>query len=188
MALPELGVTQEVRVCDGCWTKRKLGQKNTPSKDPYALDSYTDLGSSIPTSAPAASSNTAAANNSSEDDDIMKAIELSLKEANSRPGFSAPSARQTTQPTQSSAAAQGEEDDADLLAAIEASLRETNINEQALASKKQDESTSNYTAYTYSTQPEVRLDSCKDDFCVSGYRSQVDAEIHVNHLMSFQIF
>ncbi|KAK5828102.1 putative vacuolar sorting-associated protein [Linnemannia elongata] len=155
MALPELGVTQEVRVCDGCWTKRKLGQKNTPSKDPYALDSYTDLGSSIPTSAPAASSNTAAANNSSEDDDIMKAIELSLKEANSRPGFSAPSARQTTQPTQSSAAAQGEEDDADLLAAIEASLRETNINEQALASKKQDESTSNYTAYTYSTQPET---------------------------------
>ncbi|KAG0069817.1 Vacuolar protein-sorting-associated protein 27 [Linnemannia elongata] len=155
MALPELGVTQEVRVCDGCWTKRKLGQKNTPSKDPYALDSYTDLGSSIPTSAPAASSSTAAANNSSEDDDIMKAIELSLKEANSRPGFSAPSARQTTQPTQSAAAAQGEEDDADLLAAIEASLRETNINEQALASKKQDESTSNYTAYTYSTQPET---------------------------------
>ncbi|KAG9070731.1 Vacuolar protein-sorting-associated protein 27 [Linnemannia hyalina] len=154
MALPELGVTQEVRVCDGCWTKRKLGQKNIPSKDPYDLDSYTDLGSSIPISAPSTSSNTAAANNLSEDDDIMKAIELSLKEANSRPGFSAPSARQTTQPAQSSAAAQGEEDDADLLAAIEASLRETNINEQASASKKHDEPTSNYTAYTYSTQPE----------------------------------
>ncbi|KAF9150334.1 Vacuolar protein-sorting-associated protein 27 [Linnemannia schmuckeri] len=153
MALPELGVTQEVRVCDGCWTKRKLGQKNTPSKDPYALDSYTDLASRVPISAPLISK-TAAVNNSSEDDDVMKAIELSLKEANSRPGFSAPSARQPTQLTQSSAA-QGEEDDADLLAAIEASLRETNINEQASASKKHDEPTSNYTAYTYTTQPEA---------------------------------
>lgn len=162
MALPELGVTQEVRVCDGCWTKKKLGQKNTPSKDPYALDSYTDLGSSVPTSAPSTSSNNAAGNNSNEDDDIMKAIELSLKEANSRPGFSAPSARQTTQPVQSSSATQGEEDDADLLAAIEASLRETNINEQTSASKKHDESTSNYTAYTYSIQPEVRFDPHPD--------------------------
>ncbi|KAG0271413.1 Vacuolar protein-sorting-associated protein 27 [Linnemannia exigua] len=153
LALPELGVTQEVRVCDGCWTKRKLGQKNAPSKDPYALSSYTDLGSNVPTSAPS-TSNAIPANSSNEDDDIMKAIELSLKEANSRPGFTAPSSRQTTQPTQS-AAAQGEDDDADLLAAIEASLKEAKISEQGQSSTKQDQPTSNYTAYTYSTQPEA---------------------------------
>ena len=157
MALPELGVTQEVRVCDGCWTKRKLGQKNIPSKNPYALDSYTDVGLDAPKSVPSTSSNAAGANNSSEDDDILKAIELSLKEANSQPGYSAPSARQNVQPAQSTAAQSGEEDDADLLAAIEASLRETNISTQPSASKQHDQRTSNYTAYTYSAQPEVSL-------------------------------
>ncbi|KAF9107526.1 Vacuolar protein-sorting-associated protein 27 [Mortierella sp. GBA35] len=165
MALPELGVTQEVRVCDGCWTKRKLGQKNTPSKDPYALDSYTDLGSDAPKSVPSTSSNATGANNSSEDDDILKAIELSLKEAHSRPGYSAPSARQNAQPAQGTAAQSGEEDDADLLAAIEASLRETNISEHTSTSKQHDQPTSNYTAYTYSTQPETetKTSSLMDD-------------------------
>ncbi|KAF9928490.1 Vacuolar protein-sorting-associated protein 27 [Linnemannia zychae] len=149
MALPELGVTQEVRVCDGCWTKRKLGQKNTVNKDPY-----TGLGSGTSTSAPSATSNSAAATASTEDDDIKRAIELSLKEANSRPGYTDSSIRQSTQTTQNAASHGTEEEDADLLAAIEASLRDANISEQASVPKKQDQSTSNYTAYTYSTQTE----------------------------------
>jgi growth factor-regulated tyrosine kinase substrate len=113
------------------------------------------LGQGVPTSTPS-TVNAAPTNSSNEDDDIMRAIELSLKEANSRPGFTAPSARQTTQPSQNTSA-QEDDDDADLLAAIQASLKEASISDQGNASQKQDQPTSNYTAYTYSTQPEVRF-------------------------------
>ncbi|GJJ69492.1 hepatocyte growth factor-regulated tyrosine kinase substrate [Entomortierella parvispora] len=151
MSLPHLGVTQEVRVCDGCWMKKKIGGKGTPIHD-YGLGGAAEV---IHPSRPAQPTSTlATADSSNDDEDLRKAIELSLKEANSQPGYSAPSDRQSSQPAQRSAVPAADEEDADLLAAIEASLKETRISEPA-AKASAEQKSSHYQAYTYQQASET---------------------------------
>jgi len=154
MSLPHLGVTQEVRVCDGCWMKKKIGGKGTPIHD-FGLGGAAEVINPNRPTQPTGSAATAGANSNNDDDDLRKAIELSLKEANSQPGYSAPSARQSSQPAQRPAAPAAEEDDADLLAAIEASLKETRIAEP-VAKAATEQKSSHYQAYTYQQESEVR--------------------------------
>lgn len=90
---------------------------------------------------------------SHEDEDLKRAIELSLQEANSRPGYSAPSStRKEPEPSRTTTARTEEEDDADLLAAIEASLRETKLD-----ASRSEQKQSAYAAYTYTSAQEVRF-------------------------------
>ncbi|KDQ24566.1 hypothetical protein PLEOSDRAFT_33932, partial [Pleurotus ostreatus PC15] len=115
MPLPHFGITQEVRVCDGCYAKltkkaeRRSGHKHS-SNSKHQHRSVKDLA----------------------DAELQRAIELSLQETNmgrsgytpSQPPLSAysepPIFERSTQP----AAVAEDEDDPDLRAAIEASLRE----------------------------------------------------------------
>ncbi|KAF9391822.1 Vacuolar protein-sorting-associated protein 27 [Podila verticillata] len=159
MALPNLGVTQEVRVCDGCWMKKKLGTKSVLALESHGLGGSLEVVPSMnkpststynsKTNGNNNSTNGASKSNASnEDADLLKAIELSLKEANSQPGYSAPSKR--TEPAVKKPSPTEEEEDADLLAAIEASLRETSIHSsQSVAAPRSAQRQSSYSSYTY---------------------------------------
>ncbi|KAF9908247.1 Vacuolar protein-sorting-associated protein 27 [Linnemannia zychae] len=166
MALPNMGVTQEVRVCDGCWMKKKLGPKSVVALESHGLGGGLEyIPSAAKTGTPAAtahssskpsgtSSSTSAARTAADDDaDLLKAIELSLKESNNQPGYSAPK-RTNTEPAKKTPAPTEEEEDADLLAAIEASLRETNIrSSSSSAAPRSSQRQSSYSSYTYSKKP-----------------------------------
>lgn len=153
MSLPHLGVNQEVRVCDGCWIKKKMGGQGTAVHDSFGPGGPPEIVNGPSQSSVTPSSGAARPNTSNEDDDLKRAIELSLQEANSRPGYSAPSStRKEPEPSRTTTARTEEEDDADLLAAIEASLRETDL-DTSRAGQKQ----SAYAAYTYSSAQEVRV-------------------------------
>ncbi|KFH70409.1 hypothetical protein MVEG_03259 [Podila verticillata NRRL 6337] len=159
MALPNLGVTQEVRVCDGCWMKKKLGTKSVLALESHGLGGSLEVVPSM--NKPSASTynsksngnnnstnGASKSNTSNEDADLLKAIELSLKEANSQPGYSAPSKR--TEPAVKKPSPTEEEEDADLLAAIEASLRETSIHSShSVAAPRSSQRQSSYSSYTY---------------------------------------
>ncbi|KAF9399607.1 Vacuolar protein-sorting-associated protein 27 [Mortierella sp. AD011] len=174
MALPNFGVTQEVRVCDGCWMKKKLGPKSVVALENHGLggglEYVSGMGSKSATTATssatktsstpasvAATTNTSTNNNSksdadAEDADLLKAIELSLKEANNHPGYSAPK-RSYTEPVKKIIPTE-EEEDADLLAAIEASLRETSIHSSSSTpAPRSSQRQSSYSSYTYSKKP-----------------------------------
>ncbi|KAF9110556.1 Vacuolar protein-sorting-associated protein 27 [Mortierella sp. AM989] len=174
MALPNLGVTQEVRVCDGCWMKKKLGPKSVVALENHGLGGGLEYVSGMngkptatasssvaktsltPTSGTATTSTTANSNSKStqeaEDADFLKAIELSLKEANNQPGYSAPK-KAYTEPVKKSVPTE-EEEDADLLAAIEASLRETSIHSPSgSAAPRSSQRQSTYSSYTYTKKP-----------------------------------
>lgn len=166
MALPNLGVTQEVRVCDGCWMKKKLGTKSVLALESHGLGGSLEVVPSMnkpststynsKTNGNNNSTNGASKSNASnEDADLLKAIELSLKEANSQPGYSAPSKR--TEPAVKKPSPTEEEEDADLLAAIEASLRETSIHSsQSVAAPRSAQRQSSYSSYTYTKKSVVR--------------------------------
>lgn len=177
MALPHLGVAQEVRVCDGCWMKKKIGHKSATALESHGLGGGLEYVHSTGTGGKPAfstgSSNTAktssttngssASNNASksaadaEDADLLKAIELSLKEANNQPGYSAPK-RSNPEPVKSvSAPTTADEEDADLKAAIEASLRETSIHSSSSATPRSSQRHSTYSSYTYSKKPTVSI-------------------------------
>lgn len=124
--LPQLGINEPVRVCDGCYIKLKL-EKLSGATPPVPLPKTTTS-----TTTATASSNTG--NGEEFDDDIKKAIELSLKEAEQQktgygngyvapPPQRAPVAATVVEPVV-------EEDDADLAAAIEASLRDIEISKK----------------------------------------------------------
>ncbi|KAG9324033.1 hypothetical protein KVV02_004710 [Mortierella alpina] len=167
MALPNMGVTQEVRVCDGCWMKKKLGPKSVLALESHGLGGGIEIVPSVSKSGSSSytlsKTTTAPTNNISssgsksaaeaEDADLLKAIELSLKEANNQPGYSAPK-RSNTEPAKKASVPSEEEEDADLLAAIEASLRETNIHSSSSASaSRSGQHQSSYSSYTYQKKP-----------------------------------
>ncbi|KAF8634107.1 hypothetical protein AX15_001073 [Amanita polypyramis BW_CC] len=116
MALPHFGITQEVRVCEGCYsklTKKALKTDRTHKHSSIMGRGVRDL----------------------DDNELQRAIKLSLRESSasgSRPGY-VPAEPEPSQwhyseppiierPSYSAA----DEDDPDLKAAIEASLREAN--------------------------------------------------------------
>ncbi|KAG6840520.1 hypothetical protein C0991_006193 [Blastosporella zonata] len=126
MALPHFGITQEVRVCDGCYSKmtRKAdksdrGHRHSASMHSTRHQSARELA----------------------DAELQRAIQLSLQEVgaahgHSRPGYvpaqptnwqysEPPIVDRASRPSKQSSP-QEEEDDPDLRAAIEASLREAN--------------------------------------------------------------
>ncbi|KAG0341459.1 Vacuolar protein-sorting-associated protein 27 [Podila humilis] len=169
MALPNLGVMQEVRVCDGCWMKKKLGTKSAVALESHGLGGGLEV---VPSAHKQYSSSTSSAvhktngstsngtksvskpSASQEDEDLKRAIELSIKEANNTPGYSAPSTKRT-EPTAQKPTPTDEEEDADLLAAIEASLRETSIHSSfsLSAPTRSSQKQSSYSSYSYNKKP-----------------------------------
>ncbi|RDB24599.1 Vacuolar protein sorting-associated protein 27 [Hypsizygus marmoreus] len=129
MPLPHFGIAQEVRVCDGCYSKitRKAdkvdkGHRHTASMHSTRHRSAQDLA----------------------DAELQRAIQLSLQEVgaangHARPGYvpsqpsptnwqysEPPIVDRSSHPTSKQSHNEEEEDDPDLKAAIEASLREAN--------------------------------------------------------------
>ncbi|EAU93302.2 vacuolar protein sorting-associated protein 27 [Coprinopsis cinerea okayama7 len=130
MPLPHFGITQDVRVCDGCYNKltrkgeRAKKEPRSPTKDTSA-------------SKHSSSRTNRTTTQDLEDAELQRAIQLSLQESqNMRSGYvpsePSPTKWQISEPpivdrsTYPSKQVEDEEDDPDLRAAIEASLREAN--------------------------------------------------------------
>jgi growth factor-regulated tyrosine kinase substrate len=135
MPLPHYGITQEVRVCDGCFKKltRKAEQARPPPPAPKKESRrHRPHGQDL------------------EDAELQRAIELSLNETKGYTPSQPPPERwqaseppivdRSTRPTR----VVDEEDDPDLKAAIEASLREASAPK---ASAPAPEPTSEYSTY-----------------------------------------
>ncbi|XP_006454856.1 hypothetical protein AGABI2DRAFT_190088 [Agaricus bisporus var. bisporus H97] len=121
LPLPHFGITQEVRVCDGCYNKltRKADKLDKRHRSTHSTP------------------NPSRHRNGQElaDAELQRAIELSLQETNKSPGYaptySTPSSWQPQEPPlvdnkYSNQRAPADEEDPELKAAIEASLREAN--------------------------------------------------------------
>lgn len=100
MALPHLGLTQEVRVCDGCYNKNIFDKRDKIERSRFdgdALNSFTNSEVRASPSFGATSVNTRTATSSvvskqdveDFDADLKKAIELSLKDEERRKDFGA---------------------------------------------------------------------------------------------------
>jgi growth factor-regulated tyrosine kinase substrate len=144
MALPHFGITQDVRVCEGCYSKLTKKPEKTCAYDSpdYSLNSpelviSRDKGHRHSTSMHGIRHRSA---RDLADAELQRAIQLSLQEVgavngHARPGYvpsqPSPTAWQRSEPPiidrgsrPTAQAANEEEDDPDLKAAIEASLRE----------------------------------------------------------------
>lgn len=132
--LPQLGINEPVRVCDGCYIKLKLEKASiTTSSAPVPLPKTT-------TSTTTATASGGTGNVEEFDDDIKKAIELSLKEAEQQKtsygnGYVAAQLQKAPEPVV--------EEDADLAAAIEASLRDIEISKKQEYHRPQQEQQTN---------------------------------------------
>ncbi|KAG5643816.1 hypothetical protein DXG03_009593 [Asterophora parasitica] len=126
MALPHFGITQEVRVCEGCYNKlsKKADRNDKGHRHSASLHSTRHRSA-----------------RELADAELQRAIQLSLQEVgaangHARPGYvpAQPSSWQYSEPPivdrsshpKAQSASNEEEDDPDLRAAIEASLREAN--------------------------------------------------------------
>ncbi|KAI8883671.1 ubiquitin binding protein [Backusella circina FSU 941] len=138
MPLPQLGINEHVRVCDGCYMKLKLDKAITASSS-----------TGLPKSSPSKPITTTVTTSQEQqqpqgddfDDDMKKAIELSLKEEEQRKksfgtGYVAPQP-QTVQKSEPV------EEDPDLAAAIAASLRDMEISKQNPTPQQQQQQNSN---------------------------------------------
>lgn len=139
MPLPQLGINESVRVCDGCYIKLKLdkatmGASTSTSTSTTAATTSTATTTTNATSniAPKSNTSTTVNNNNADDfdDDMKKAIELSLKEAEQQKnsfgtGYVAPVVHKEPEPQRESV-----EDDPDLAAAIAASLRDIELSKE----------------------------------------------------------
>lgn len=146
--LPHYGITESVRVCDGCVRKLKdgkgavgLGRSTSLGAGGASRPGMPERSSTVSYSASSRKHRSASASvgkKSKEDEDLQRAIEASLRDVNgsdtSGPAFELrnPSAPQSSgyNPSYSASAAKApavpaaEEDDPDLAAAIAASLRD----------------------------------------------------------------
>ncbi|ORY00573.1 ubiquitin binding protein [Basidiobolus meristosporus CBS 931.73] len=139
MPLPHFGIHEDVRVCHGCYPKLKKVVSLTPSFQPSSLGTATEPSKPIvppaskTTATTGPSNSTSATNADDEDEDLKRAIELSIKEAESRSGYGGYTPASQNKP-QAQAQVKStpevkEEDDPDLAAAIAASLKETHISQ-----------------------------------------------------------
>ncbi|KAJ3170695.1 Vacuolar protein-sorting-associated protein 27 [Geranomyces variabilis] len=112
LPLSHLGIVQDVRVCDTCFTK--LSSKSTPSSPPLARRA-TDSSAARPSGELSRK----------EEDDLQKALALSLEA--SRPSGAARPV--TPRRTEGKAKYKVDDDDEDLKAAIAASLQDLNISD-----------------------------------------------------------
>ncbi|KAK9720179.1 Vacuolar protein-sorting-associated protein 27, partial [Basidiobolus ranarum] len=139
MPLPHFGIHEDVRVCHGCYPKLKKVVNLTPSsfQDPSSVNSPDNAKSLTPqtskvTATTGTSNNNSTANVDDEDDDLKRAIELSIKEAENRSGYSGYAPASQVKPQEdikSKPVVKEEEEDPELAAAIAASLRETHISQ-----------------------------------------------------------
>ncbi|KAK1927083.1 hypothetical protein DB88DRAFT_533845 [Papiliotrema laurentii] len=102
MPLPRYGIMEEVRVCEGCWTKSGKGKSQVPAGPPPAVPGRTPR------------------SRQDLDADLQRAIELSLAEA--QPGGSGFVGSEP--PLRKAGANTVEDDDEELRLAIEASLKD----------------------------------------------------------------
>ena len=140
MALPHFGITQEVRVCDSCYSKiTRKAEKAWVFTQVYIIFADTppsDKGHRHSASVPATRHRSA---RELADEELQRAIQLSLEEAgtsrHARPGYvpfqpasgkyyEPPIVERSSHPNSKPSA--NDEDDPDLKAAIEASLQEMN--------------------------------------------------------------
>ncbi|KAF9163322.1 Vacuolar protein-sorting-associated protein 27 [Actinomortierella ambigua] len=178
MPLPNIGINQDVRVCDGCFMKRRLGNKSQIALESHGLSGGAVMVPSLASHSKSSnnttstSTSTSHANNNSkssskpaattddDDEDLRRAIEESLKLANTQPGYSAPTSTKRTEPEPTTktapAPASQDEEDADLLAAIEASLKEAEAQKAQSAgprASQRQSSYSSYSSYSFSKKP-----------------------------------
>ncbi|CAO3635924.1 unnamed protein product [Mucor hiemalis] len=138
MPLPQLGINEPVRVCDGCHIKLQLDKANIKTSLSTPITPKATTSTSVPTT-----TNTTSAGTEEFDDDIKKAIELSLKEAEQQKnsygsGYVAPQQQQQQQQQKApEPKADTLEDDPDLAAAIAASLRDIEISNNQSYSQPQ---------------------------------------------------
>ena len=143
MPLPQLGINEPVRVCDGCYIKLQLDKANikTSSSTPI-IPKPTTSSSNVPTTNVNTTSASTATGGEEFDDDIKKAIELSLKEAEQQKssygnGYVAPQQQQQQQQQREVPKNDTLEEDPDLAAAIAASLRDIEISKNNQSSYSQ---------------------------------------------------
>ncbi|KAK4050791.1 Vacuolar protein-sorting-associated protein 27 [Microbotryomycetes sp. JL201] len=134
--LPHYGITEPVRVCDGCIKKIKEGKGASVRARSASLDAKSaSKTTNLPERSATVSYGSKSSRKSKEDDDLQRAIEASLRDvapsASNGPLFELrnPNAKPPTasgyNPTYSSSASKAaDEDDPDLAAAIAASLRD----------------------------------------------------------------
>ncbi|KIJ58729.1 hypothetical protein HYDPIDRAFT_64013, partial [Hydnomerulius pinastri MD-312] len=141
--LPHFGITQAVRVCDGCYSKITRKAERSDKGHRQSASMYSPRHSSARDLA---------------DAELQRAIQLSLQEVGAssmhtkRPGYvpyqpsEPPIIDRTTRPDRSRSApsAVEEEDDPGLRAAIEASLREANMPKASAPMEMPPEDTSSY--------------------------------------------
>lgn len=132
MTLPHLAITEEVRVCDGCYMKNKLAKIEKKEANPFPPYMQGDGYSKRAPEPISSVSKVPAASEEEMDEDLKKAIELSLKEAEKSKnpygaGYAPPQRveKKTTPPP--AQAQQDDQDDPDLAAAIAASLQDMQI-------------------------------------------------------------
>ncbi|KAI9590914.1 hypothetical protein BDF19DRAFT_399952 [Syncephalis fuscata] len=115
LALPHIGIHQEVRTCHGCYHSIKgirSTSGNTSNTGHLLLGSQSASGPS----------GTTGEGHDSDDEDMKRAIELSLKESQAHRPVAPPPRQQQQQQQQ-------QQQDPDLAAAIAASLQETHISQ-----------------------------------------------------------
>ena len=130
MPLPQFGITDEVRVCDGCYKKLRSGRRATmdPQASPRPAYESSSHRYSMSSSLPTTSSMRGPSNRSQEDADLQRALELSLAESRVQLGghrSSSPAFERRSQPNGKGV----EAEDPELAAAIEASLREMQLSQ-----------------------------------------------------------
>lgn len=175
--LPHYGITEQVRVCDGCSKKIKEGKGSEVARNQSVKSDSSSGGGGKKGSSGKKS------RKDQEDEDLKKAIEASLKESSdstshgplrsppkapSSSGYNPSYASQFGSDTKKSKGGGGEEEDPDLAAAIAASLRDIvppptapsfsrNDSTQALTYSQMFPTQTSSNSYTSTPRPRISL-------------------------------